>query len=91
MSNEQTEKENIIVDCDGVSFKVINAGSYEDSKTGEVIEYDSSIKISNGKVSLKMSAMGLAILKKAIEQPEVLKELKERLEVEKREKAKVGF
>ena len=27
---QQTEKDNIIVDCDGVLFKVINAGTYED-------------------------------------------------------------
>jgi hypothetical protein len=88
--SEQPEHDNISVNCDGLEFKVVFPGTFEDD-SGKSVEYGESIKLGNGKVAFKVSAHGLAMLVQAVRSPEVLPELKRRLELEKKERAGVGF
>lgn len=83
-------EDNLVVDCDGVKFKLIVPGTFQ-NESGENVAYDESIKFDNGQVAVKISAHGMAILYQALKDDLVLGELKERLSKEKKERAAVGF
>lgn len=80
---EQNENIKIALGA-GTDFKVIFAGSMQ-GDDGQPITWQDSIKLTQGKFSMRLSAMELATLYHALQQPEVKAVLQARFEAEKKQ------
>lgn len=70
----------------GVTFGM--PGTFQDAKTGEVKRYGEFIKITSGDFSLKLTPLGLAWLRAALESAEMDAELSRRVQAEREAFAK---
>ena len=87
----ETDTGNFNLHGNGVTLKIYEGGEFTDEDSGEKRKFDAGIKIDNGRFRMKLTAMQLAFIVQATQQPDVKKELQARLKVEKEAMQQVGF